>query len=54
LIPCSFERRFIAFQSFGQHGRELPTSKVALSVLYILKEKRIIGGVDLSFFAKIL
>jgi hypothetical protein len=54
LIPCSFDRRFIVFQSFGQHGRELITSEVALSLLYILTEKRRIAGVDLSSFEKIL
>ncbi|KAM0871445.1 hypothetical protein ACQ4PT_039382 [Festuca glaucescens] len=40
--------------SFGQHGRELITSEVALSLLYILTEKRRIAGVDLSSFEKIL
>ncbi|KAM3309576.1 hypothetical protein ACQJBY_030691 [Aegilops geniculata] len=47
-------RRFIVFQSFGQHGRELITSELALSLLYILTEKRKIAGVDLSSFEKIL
>lgn len=46
--------RFIVFQSFGQHGRELITSEVALNLLYILTEKRKIAGVDLSSFEKIL
>ncbi|EMS60103.1 Carboxypeptidase O [Triticum urartu] len=46
--------RFIVFQSFGQHGRELITSELALSLLYILTEKRKIAGVDLSSFEKIL
>uniref|UniRef100_A0A0D9YLE9 Peptidase M14 domain-containing protein n=1 Tax=Oryza glumipatula TaxID=40148 RepID=A0A0D9YLE9_9ORYZ len=40
--------------SFGQHGRELITSEVALNLLYILTEKRKIAGVDLSSFEKIL
>uniref|UniRef100_A0ACD5TBQ7 Uncharacterized protein n=1 Tax=Avena sativa TaxID=4498 RepID=A0ACD5TBQ7_AVESA len=40
--------------SFGQHGRELITSEVALSLLYVLTEKRRIAGVDLSSFEKIL
>uniref|UniRef100_A0ACD5V715 Uncharacterized protein n=1 Tax=Avena sativa TaxID=4498 RepID=A0ACD5V715_AVESA len=40
--------------SFGQHGRELITSEVALSLLYILTEKHRIAGVDLSSFEKIL
>ncbi|KQJ92951.2 hypothetical protein BRADI_3g01750v3 [Brachypodium distachyon] len=40
--------------SFGQHGRELITSEVALHLLYILTEKRKIAGVDLSSFEKIL
>ncbi|XP_037444987.1 zinc carboxypeptidase-like [Triticum dicoccoides] len=40
--------------SFGQHGRELITSELALSLLYILTEKRKIAGVDLSSFEKIL
>jgi hypothetical protein len=53
-MPCSFDRGFIVFQSFGQHGRELITSEVALSLLYILTEKRRIAGVDLSSFEKIL
>ncbi|WVZ78141.1 hypothetical protein U9M48_025902 [Paspalum notatum var. saurae] len=47
-------KRFIVFQSFGQHGRELITSEVALRLLYILTEKRKIAGVDLSSFEKVL
>ena len=46
--------RFIVFQSFGQHGRELITSEVALRLLYILTEKRKISGVDLSSFERVL
>ncbi|XP_066317676.1 uncharacterized protein [Miscanthus floridulus] len=45
---------FIVFQSFGQHGRELITSEVALHLLYILTEKPKIAGVDLSSFEKLL
>ncbi|XP_072148516.1 metallocarboxypeptidase A-like protein MCYG_01475 isoform X2 [Setaria viridis] len=44
----------IVFQSFGQHGRELITSEVALRLLYILTEKHKIAGVDLSSFEKVL
>nr|TKW38384.1 hypothetical protein SEVIR_1G108600v2 [Setaria viridis] len=40
--------------SFGQHGRELITSEVALRLLYILTEKHKIAGVDLSSFEKVL
>ncbi|XP_066317675.1 uncharacterized protein [Miscanthus floridulus] len=40
--------------SFGQHGRELITSEVALHLLYILTEKPKIAGVDLSSFEKLL
>ncbi|CAN6227022.1 unnamed protein product [Urochloa humidicola] len=40
--------------SFGQHGRELITSEVALRLLYILTEKRKIAGVDLSSFERVL
>ncbi|KAG8076547.1 hypothetical protein GUJ93_ZPchr0006g43312 [Zizania palustris] len=40
--------------SFGQHGRELITSEVALHLLYILTEKHKISGVDLSSFEKML
>ncbi|XP_062224294.1 uncharacterized protein LOC133922817 isoform X2 [Phragmites australis] len=40
--------------SFGQHGRELITSEVALHLLYILTDKRKIAGVDLSSFEKML
>ncbi|KAK3155847.1 hypothetical protein QOZ80_2AG0099460 [Eleusine coracana subsp. coracana] len=40
--------------SFGQHGRELITSEVALRLLYVLTEKQKIAGVDLSSFDKML
>lgn len=40
--------------SFGQHGRELITSEVALRLLYVLTEKPKIAGVDLSSFEKLL
>ncbi|KAL5207922.1 hypothetical protein ABZP36_032357 [Zizania latifolia] len=40
--------------SFGQHGRELITSEVALRLLYILTEKHKIAGVDLLSFEKML
>ncbi|AQK61050.1 Zn-dependent exopeptidase superfamily protein [Zea mays] len=47
-------QRFIVFQSFGQHGRELITSEVALRLLYVLTEKPKIAGVDISSFEKLL
>ncbi|KAL6848530.1 hypothetical protein ACP4OV_021824 [Aristida adscensionis] len=46
--------RLIVFQSFGQHGRELITSEVALRLLYFLTEKPKIAGVDMSSFEKML
>ncbi|PWZ26922.1 hypothetical protein Zm00014a_020295 [Zea mays] len=49
-----YHSRFIVFQSFGQHGRELITSEVALRLLYVLTEKPKIAGVDLSSFEKLL
>jgi hypothetical protein len=54
LISCILTERLIVFQSFGQHGRELITSEVALRLLYVLTEKRKIAGVDLSSFEKML
>jgi hypothetical protein len=54
LISCILTERLIVFQSFGQHGRELITSEVALRLLYVLMEKRTIAGVDLSSFEKML
>jgi hypothetical protein len=54
LISCILTERLIVFQSFGQHGRELITSEVALRLLYVLTEKRTIAGVDLSSFEKML
>jgi hypothetical protein len=54
LISCILTERLIVFQSFGQHGRELITSEVALRLLYVLTEKHKIAGVDLSSFEKML
>jgi hypothetical protein len=54
LILAVLTERFIVFQSFGQRGRELITSEVALHLLYILTEKPKIAGVDLSSFEKLL
>lgn len=33
------DRTFLVFQSFGQHGRELITSEVALQLLSVLAEE---------------
>ncbi|RWW22692.1 hypothetical protein GW17_00013092 [Ensete ventricosum] len=39
-------RTFLVFQSFGQHGRELITSEVALQLLSVLAEEHNILNMD--------
>ncbi|PIA46859.1 hypothetical protein AQUCO_01500416v1 [Aquilegia coerulea] len=45
---------FLVFQSFGQHGRELITSELALRLLSSLSEEKSIPNVDLSSLNNIL
>lgn len=44
----------LVFQSFGQHGRELITSEVALRLLRILSEEYTIPNLDLVSLNNIL
>lgn len=41
-----FDRWFLVFQSFGQHGRELITSEVALRILSILSKEKFLPNLD--------
>lgn len=41
-----FDRWFLVFQSFGQHGRELITSEVAFRLLSILSEEKPTPNLD--------
>lgn len=50
-----FDKRIVLFfQSFGQHGRELITSEVALRLLRILSEEYTIPNLDLVSLNNIL
>lgn len=40
------DRWFLVFQSFGQHGRELITSELALQILSILTEEESLDSSD--------
>ncbi|MQL85109.1 hypothetical protein Taro_017625 [Colocasia esculenta] len=46
LMACILDRTFPVFQSFGQHGRELITSELALRLLYILSGDNTVLGMD--------
>lgn len=45
-MGCVFDRWFLVFQSFGQHGRELITSELALRILSILSEEQFLPSMD--------
>ncbi|MBA0733939.1 hypothetical protein Gogos_017901 [Gossypium gossypioides] len=46
VIAGVLDRLFIVFQSFGQHGRELITSELALRILSILSEEQFLPKMD--------
>lgn len=45
-LACVYDRGFLVFQSFGQHGRELITTELALRILEILSDEHSIPGID--------
>ncbi|XP_039015549.1 uncharacterized protein LOC120145903 [Hibiscus syriacus] len=47
-------RLFLVFQSFGQHGRELITSELALRILSILSEEQFLPKMDRASLNAIL
>lgn len=45
---------FLVFQSFGQHGRELITTELALRILEILSDEHSIPGIDYTSLSTML
>lgn len=46
VIAGFFDRWFLVFQSFGQHGRELITTELALRILSILSEEQFLPNMN--------